>query len=119
MTTSDLPAGFEDLQHLVADWALNTEEQRYLRLHTATIAELRAFYTPMLARLDDALDLLNQTPLDRYSPEEKNLMRLAITFAETAHPCDLNWQDVDFNNAFDWRGLQFRSISQAAYPEIA
>jgi hypothetical protein len=36
-----------------------------------------------------------------------------MTFAETAHPIDLNWNDVDFPDAYPWDKFEFRTVSAA------
>jgi len=116
MTTRSLPDGFEDLQPLVADWALDNEKDRYWKLHRSNIEDLRRFFDAVFARIDDIIDRLNQTPLGSFSDEEKTLMYLAMTFAETAHPIDLKWKDVDFNDAYTWEKFEFRGVSLAPTP---
>lgn len=119
MTGSQLPEGFGDLDPFVADWALDNERDRYLKLHRSRIEELKAFYDAVFARIDEIIDRLNQVPLDAFSPQETTLMNLAMTFAETAHPIDLNWKDVDFNDAYTWEKFDFRGVSLAPMKETA
>lgn len=111
MTTRTLPAPFSDLAPFVDDWALPTEKKRFERLHTVSLAELRRFYDAMLPRMDAVLDHLDQFDADQLPDAERTLFELAMTFSETAHPIDLGWKDVDFDDAYPWQGLEFRTVS--------
>lgn len=106
-----LPAGFAELERFVAEWALANERERYLKLHGSTLAQLKVFYDAMLPRMEEVMVFLKSQPLQGMAPEAENLYRLAMTFAETAHPLDLGWQDVDFPSAFPWDRMEFRSVS--------
>jgi enoyl reductase-like protein len=119
MTATKLPDGFAELEPFVATWAIDNERDRYLKLHRSTIEDLKTFYDAVFARIDEIIDRLNQTPLASFSDEEKRLMNLAMTFAETAHPIDLKWKDVDFNDAYTWEKFQFQGVSTAPLKETA
>lgn len=110
-TPRPLPAPFADLQPWVAAWALPTERERYFLLHTTTLETLRSFYDAMLPRMDAILDYLNQYRLGELPEDARTLFDLSMCFAETAHPVDLKWGDVDFNLAYPWERLEFRSVS--------
>lgn len=111
MSTSRLPDLFSDLEPLVEHWCLPTEQARYLKLHSVNIEDLRAFYQQMLPRMEAVLQYLNQFKVSDLPPAERCLFDLAMTFAETAHPIDLGWQDVDFNEAYPWQAFEFRTVS--------
>jgi hypothetical protein len=106
-----LPAGFAGLEPLVAKCALASEKDRYLKLHGSTLAELKVFYDAMLPRMDEIMLYLKTQPADGMAPEALTLFHLAMTFAETAHPLDLGWKDVDFPSAFPWERMEFRGVS--------
>ncbi|MFZ4649859.1 MAG: hypothetical protein ACOYLV_04040 [Rubrivivax sp.] len=106
-----LPERFAELSPFVAQWALRTERERFLKLHAVDIEELRVFYEAMLPRLDEVLDYLDQWSADQLPEDARTLFDLAMTFSETAHPLDLKWKDVDFTDAYDWRAFQFRTVS--------
>ena len=113
MDSRQIPVRFESLRTFVAEWALGSEEERYAKLHSVNLEQLRGFYEAMMARLPEVLDFLDSFPLDELSPEAQTLMDLALTFAHTAHPLDLGWKDVDFKGACDWRKVGFGSISRS------
>ena len=106
-----LPDGFAALAPFVAEWALPDERARFLKLHASSFAELRAFYDAMLPQLEAVLEHLQQYPVDDLPPKAKTLYHLAMTFAETAHPLDLGWKDVDFPSAYPWQRFEFRTVS--------
>jgi hypothetical protein len=107
----NLPNGFAELEPFVSEWALANERDRYLKLHGCTLAQLKAFYDAMLPCMDAVMEFLKSQPPEGMAPAAENLYRLAMTFAETAHPLDLGWKDVDFPSAFAWDRLEFRSVS--------
>jgi len=109
-----LPPAFSDLESFIADWGLTNERDRYYKLHESALEELREFYDAMLPRLDDIIDHLNQYPLEELPADASCLFDLALTFAETAHPCELKWRGVDFNNAYPWERLEFCGVSAPA-----
>lgn len=111
MAENTLPAQFEKLSPWVADWALSTEQARYLKLHSVTFAQLKAFYDAMLPEMDAIMLFLTNQPVEGMASDAENLYKLAMTFAETAHPLDLGWKDTDFPSAFAWDRLEFRSVS--------
>ena len=114
MTERTIPEQFASLRPFVQGWALASEEERYAKLHSVTLDELRAFYEAMMARLPEVLAFLDNYPLDQLPVEATTVMDLAQTFAHTAHPLDLGWKDVDFKGACDWRKVGFGSISRSA-----
>ena len=107
-----LPVAFSDLTPFVAEWALRTERERYLKLHSVTLEHLRVFYDAMLPRMDEVLTYLNQWEVQNLPPDARTLFDLTMTFSETAHPLDLNWKHVDFTNAYPWQGFEFRTVSR-------
>ena len=106
-----LPAQFAKLAPWVTDWALPNEQSRYLKLHSVTFEQLKAFYDAMLPEMDAIMVFLKTQPVEGMAPDAQNLYHLAMTFAETAHPLDLGWRDTDFPSAFAWDRLEFRSVS--------
>lgn len=111
MPEQRLPHPFADLQPWVAEWALTTERDRFRKLHSVTLSQLKAFYDAMLPRMDEVLPYLNQYSIGSMPPDAQMLFDLSMTFAETAHPVDLKWNDVDFPQAYDWDKFEFRTVS--------
>lgn len=111
MHTILLPEPFVDLQSFVSGWGLATEQERFRKLHTVKLDELRVFYDAMLPRMDQVLDYLDQYSISSMPENAKGLYLLAMTFAETAHPVDLRWKDVDFPDAYSWEKFEFRTVS--------
>jgi hypothetical protein len=109
-----LPEAFADLAPFVDEWALGSEQQRFHKLHAVTIDQLRVFYDAMLPRLQAVLQHLNQYRIGELPEGERTLFDLAMTFAETAHPIDLKWKDVDFPDAYPWPKFEFRTVSAGA-----
>jgi hypothetical protein len=108
-----LPEQYAYLRPFIRDWALSTEKDRFHKLHTTSLADLKVFYDAMLPRMDDILDYLNQYTIGAMPPDARTLFDLAMTFAETAHPLDLRWTDVDFTDAYPWEKFQFGTVSLA------
>lgn len=80
-----LPAQFSDLEHLVAEWAIEDGHQRYLKRVNSTMAELKAFYDAMFPRGKEAIDYVNQfdyqQPLPADAANLRNLIYALITVA--------------------------------------
>lgn len=113
MTARPIPEQFASLRPFVDGWALPSEEDRYAKLHSVTLPQLREFYDAMMARLPELLSHVDTYPLDQLPPEGQTLLDLAMTFAHTAHPIDLGWKDVDFKGACDWRKFGFSGSSRS------
>ncbi|HVZ45478.1 MAG TPA: hypothetical protein VHA82_16825 [Ramlibacter sp.] len=114
MPSRKLPEPFATLQPFVDAWALGSEQERFRKLHTTTIEDLRAFYDAVLPRLREALAYLDQWTIGELPEDARTLYDLAMTFAETAHPVDLQWKDVDFPDAYPWDRFEFRTVSAGA-----
>jgi hypothetical protein len=80
-----LPEQFKDLEHLVAEWAIEDGHQRYLKRVNSTMAQLRAFYDQMFPRGKEAIDYIDQFDYQQPLPEDaanlRNLVYALITVA--------------------------------------
>ncbi len=80
-----LPEQFKDLEHLVAEWAIEDGHQRYLKRVNSTMEQLRAFYDQMFPRGKDAIDYIDQfdyqQPLPKDAANLRNLVYALITVA--------------------------------------
>lgn len=80
-----LPAGFEDLEKFVVDWALPLELQRMSKRCASSIEAIRGFYDVMIARVEAALDHLDQFDLDAMPEPEKRLFYLTQSLVEVGN----------------------------------
>jgi hypothetical protein len=108
-----LPTEFVDLAPFVADWALTTEKARHDKLIATGVPELRVFYDAMLPRWDAIVAYLSRHSLGKMPPEASLLFDLAMTFAESAHPIDLNWRTTDIEDKFPTERFIFVGPSAA------
>ena len=84
MADRTLPPPFAHLQPLADGWSLPTERERHLRRLASTIEEMDAAYAAMLPEIEGILTFLNERKLDAMTPEENNLLLLALSLAEIA-----------------------------------
>lgn len=117
--TAPLPPAFADLQHFVSEFALETEEERFAKLHSIDYPTLERFYHEMLPRLDAILEHLSHGKVSALSPPDKTLFDLAMTMVETSHPMDLGWQATDFPGAYRWNAFGFETISATSKAKVA
>jgi hypothetical protein len=106
-----LPAGFEDLEQFVTDWALPSEKARFERRLAASLEEVRHFNDTMHPRMHDVIGYLNGFPLDSLPPDATTLLALARSYMETSHPVDLGWRSTDLEDAFDSERFTMREPS--------
>ena len=83
MPESLLPAQFPDLEQWIA-WSLATEQERSAKRQASTMADLKAFYTAMLARMEAVLSYLDQFAVDALSEDATRLFYLTLSLAEVA-----------------------------------
>jgi hypothetical protein len=114
MPSRELPTAFAALQPFVDGWTLTSEQDRFKKLHTSTIDDLRSFHGAVMPLLQQMLDYLNQWKIGELPEDAQTLYDLTMTFAETAHPVDLRWKDVDFPDAYAWDKFEFRTVSAGA-----
>lgn len=83
--SESLPADFSDLEHLVAEWAIEDGHQRYLKRVNSSMEELKSFYDEMFPRAKAAIDYVDQfdyqQPLPNDAANLRNLIYALITVA--------------------------------------
>ena len=89
---SSLPAGFEDLEHLVEQWAGVSPGDRWDRRARAPMAEIQAFYDIMVSRTDAALKYLQPKPLETLEGADARLFQLVLALAHVAMAVELHKQ---------------------------
>lgn len=101
-----LPAGFEDLDEFVDNWALPTERDRNHARLESTMEEIRYFYDKMAPRMDAAVDYLNGFEVDKMPEDARRLFQLALSFMEVSHAVEV-WGTPDIDDAFPADRLEF------------
>jgi hypothetical protein len=84
MLTSHLPSPFQDLEHLVEEWAIATTSARVEKRLQSTIEHLGSFYRQLAPRADAVLTYLKTVALADISTHDANLLRLMLTLAEVS-----------------------------------
>lgn len=100
MAHARFPQAFADLEPFAA-WALATQNERQTKRADSTPQELQALYDGLLARLDPALDYLNQFPLDNMPEDASRLLYLTLSFAEIAPFVECYQSRAQVPNSFD------------------
>jgi hypothetical protein len=80
VSTSLLPADFDDLEPFAGKWCLATEPERYSVRLASPIEELQTFYDAMTPRAEAIIEYCDGFPLDAMPDEVINLMRLMYSF---------------------------------------
>lgn len=84
MSGSLLPDRFGELEPFASAWSLATEWERRAQRASSTMEEIRAFYTAMLAKMEEVLEYLNRFPLDGMPEEARRLFNMTLSLAEIA-----------------------------------
>ena len=82
------PDKFADLEPF-ADWALETEAQRYAKRLASTMDQLQAFYDAAFPRLDDALGYLDALDLNALADDAKRLLWLCYSLVNASFPVEV------------------------------
>lgn len=116
MTDRDttLPPGFDDLEPLVATWALSTEQTRYTKRVATPMHEVRAFYDAIYPCMDAVMRHLQDHPADDMASlpaPTRRLYRLALSYFEVSHPIELHWRSANLDNAFPAERIEYQGPS--------
>jgi hypothetical protein len=81
-----LPAAFADWEIFLNDWEkLETPEERYILRQNSRLVDLQRFYDSVAPRIEEALDHLEQYPVNStLPPQEEALFKLALALTEVA-----------------------------------
>jgi hypothetical protein len=82
------PPAFADLEPL-ADWALESEAERYAKRLASTMDELQALYDTAFPRLEAMLEHLDATPLAELSDEDRRLLWLGYSLVNASFPVEV------------------------------
>jgi hypothetical protein len=114
MSLGLLPREFADLEPLVREWALTSEEARHRKRLASDLSTVAAFNERLHPRMDAIIAHLNCFSLDALPPEEINLLNLARAYMETSHPVDLGWSTTDLADAFPSERFEYLPPSSHA-----
>jgi hypothetical protein len=90
--TSMLPADFADLEPF-ADWALETEAERYAKRLASSMDELQAFYDAAFPRLQDAMAYLDALDLQALPEDATRLLWLCYSLVNASFPVEV-WRQA-------------------------
>lgn len=81
--TSTLPPEFSVLEHLVADWAIEDGNERYVKRVNSSMEEIQAFYDQVFPLADEAVAYVDKFDYSEPLPEDvanlRNLLYSLIT----------------------------------------
>jgi hypothetical protein len=81
--TTTLPADFADLEPY-AEWGQATETARNHKRVDSTLADIEAFASAMLPRLDEICSYLDAYPLDAMPADARHLYYMLLSVAEVS-----------------------------------
>jgi hypothetical protein len=88
-TPSKLPSEFGDLERFTG-WCLPTEQERYTKRLSSTMAEMQEFYDAAFGRLEDAMVYLDaRFPLHEMPDDAKALMHLMQSLVNVSFPIEV------------------------------
>jgi hypothetical protein len=82
------PPEFADLEPF-ADWALETEAERYAKRLASTMNELQAFYDVAFPRLEAAMTYLDQFALNELPDDATTLLWLCYSLVNASFPVEV------------------------------
>ena len=88
MTAQKLPAAFDDLEPFVS-WALAKEQERTSKRLASSMEEIQSFYDSMSARLEAAMEYLNQLSLDNMPLDAERLFHMSLSLMEVANAVEM------------------------------
>lgn len=78
-----LPPEFSQLEHLVAEWAIEDGHQRYVKRVTSSMDEIKAFYDEVFPHAEEAVTYIDKFDYSEPLPEDvanlRNLLYSLIT----------------------------------------
>ena len=84
-----LPEEFADLERFT-DWCLPTEEERYQKRLSSTMAEMQDFYDTAFPRLEDVMEYCDaRFPLDGMPDDAKALIHMMQSLVNVSFPVEV------------------------------
>jgi hypothetical protein len=82
------PSEFADLEPY-ADWALETEAERYAKRLSSTMGELQSFYDSAFPRLEEIIDYLDQFDFNALPEDATRLLWLCYSLVNASFPVEV------------------------------
>jgi hypothetical protein len=80
---ASLPQEFSQLEHLVADWAIEDGHERYVKRVNSSMTEIQAFYDELFPRAEEAVAYIDKFDYSEPLPDDvanlRNLLYSLIT----------------------------------------
>ena len=92
--TSRLPAGFEELQEFLDGWDLPTSHGRWTHRLKAPYTDVVRFYEAMIARAEEATQLIERYSLDALPEDVARLFRLVLALTHAGVAVELHQASV-------------------------
>jgi hypothetical protein len=99
-----LPAAFAQWEPFAADWCLGSEAARREQRMHSTQAQLETFYKAVKPRLDEAIQYLNDFPVNELPPREHNLLLLTLSLVEVSVAVELFFNPWPLD-AYPWQAF--------------
>ena len=101
--TGLLPGGFEDLEDLVEDWAMPTQNMRWDKRLASSREELIDFYQALLPHIEEILDHVDRFKIGQLPEDSARLFDLALMLAEISPNVELYDGDPNVPHSFEER----------------
>ena len=92
VTARRLPADFESLEPFVDHWAKESAQERLSARCDLDMEDIRAFYDAVTDRAEDALNYLEQFPLDDMPDDARRLLTLILAMAQAHIAVEIHGQ---------------------------
>jgi len=91
-TTKLLPDGYEALEPYVAKWAKDSSAERMTERATSSMEDIQAFYDAILPLADEAMNLIDNYPIDDMPEDIACLCKLVLALPQVAMAVELHGQ---------------------------
>ena len=89
MADNLLPPGFSDLEPWAPGWCLDSEPERYAKRLSSSMGEIQAFYDAIFPRAEEAIQYLEQFPLDALPEDAQRLLKLLYSLIVMSFPVEI------------------------------
>ncbi|HMS77689.1 hypothetical protein [Gordonia sp. (in: high G+C Gram-positive bacteria)] len=104
-----LPAEFADLEPW-ADWALETEQERYAKRLASTMPQMQEFYDAAFPRLADVMDYGDQFDIHDLPEDVRKLVHLMQSLIMVSFPVEVWKQPRVPDSGAAWAELVYEPV---------